>query len=217
VTKYLREARITHADATSWLEATSPHFNKSNESILWALEELPFHSLQFDSSPEPHTFQPPWSPGAIWETWVCRASSSLGATSSVRGSEGSTHPIFPVHFGDTAHLTSQDLAGYCDPEWVMVRFHYTSRTHMVSASRKSSRSGTCHDSVQKMTRMIVWGPTGFSVVMTLESGYKFNAGYYVNKVVIPLSKWWRERENGTFRKLMVHADDGRSEKSGIPQ
>jgi hypothetical protein len=36
---------------------------------------------------------------------------------------------------------------------------------------------------------LVWGPTGFSVVTALESGCKFNAGYYVSKVKIPLSEW----------------------------
>jgi hypothetical protein len=36
---------------------------------------------------------------------------------------------------------------------------------------------------------IVWDPTGFVVVTALNTGYKFNAGYYVSKMLTPLSEW----------------------------
>jgi hypothetical protein len=35
---------------------------------------------------------------------------------------------------------------------------------------------------------IICSPTGFAVVAALESGRKFNAGYYVSKLLTPLSE-----------------------------
>jgi hypothetical protein len=65
--------------------------------------------------------------------------------------------------------------------------------------------------------IIVMGSTGFEVVTALESecGFKFNAGYYVNKVLIILSEWWPERVCWTFRKVIIHADSERGHKSRI--
>jgi hypothetical protein len=52
--------------------------------------------------------------------------------------------------------------------------------------------GKVPPAVQKVMLTIVWDPTEFAVV-TLDSGCKFNAGYYVSEVLTPLSEWWRER------------------------
>jgi hypothetical protein len=63
----------------------------------------------------------------------------------------------------------------------------------------------------------MWDPTGFAAVTALESGCKFNAGYYVTKVLTPLSEWWCERGGGDFRKLIVHADNSRLHKAAVSQ
>jgi hypothetical protein len=60
---------------------------------------------------------------------------------------------------------------------------------------------------KKVIPTIVWVSTGFAVVTALDRGCKFNAGYYVSKVLTPLSEWWRERGCRNFRKLIVHADN----------
>jgi hypothetical protein len=57
---------------------------------------------------------------------------------------------------------------------------------------------------KKVILTIVWVPMGFTVVIVIKSGCKFNAGYYVSKVITLLSEWWRERGGGNFRKLIVH-------------
>jgi hypothetical protein len=44
----------------------------------------------------------------------------------------------------------------------------------------------------------MWDPTGFAVVTALESGCKFNAGYYVSKMPTPFCEWWYERGGGDF-------------------
>jgi hypothetical protein len=64
---------------------------------------------------------------------------------------------------------------------------------------------------------IVCGPTGFAVVTAIDSGCKFNAGYYVSKVLTPLSEWWRERGGSDFRKRIVHADNARRHKAIVWQ
>jgi histone-lysine N-methyltransferase SETMAR len=64
---------------------------------------------------------------------------------------------------------------------------------------------------------IVWDPTEFAVVTALDSGCKFTRGYYVSKVLTPLSEWWRERGGGNFRKLIVHADNASPHKAGESQ
>jgi histone-lysine N-methyltransferase SETMAR len=51
----------------------------------------------------------------------------------------------------------------------------------------------------------------------LENGCKFNAGYYVSKVLTPLSEWWRERGGGNFRKLIGHPDSARPHKAIVSQ
>jgi hypothetical protein len=64
---------------------------------------------------------------------------------------------------------------------------------------------------------IVWVSTGFAVVTALDRACKFNAGYYVSKVLTPLSEWWRERGGGNFGKLIVHDDSGRLHKATVSQ
>jgi hypothetical protein len=54
--------------------------------------------------------------------------------------------------------------------------------------------------------------TGLTVVTARESGCKFNAGYYVSKVLKPLSQWLCERGDGPFGNLMVDANNARSHK-----
>jgi hypothetical protein len=46
VTKYLFEGKISPRDSDPVSDATSPHIGDSDETILRALEELPFSSLQ---------------------------------------------------------------------------------------------------------------------------------------------------------------------------
>jgi hypothetical protein len=37
--------------------------------------------------------------------------------------------------------------------------------------------------------IIVWDPTEFAFVTSLDPGCKFNAGYYVGEVLTPLCEW----------------------------
>jgi hypothetical protein len=64
---------------------------------------------------------------------------------------------------------------------------------------------------------IVWSPTEFAVVTALESGCKFNAGYYVSKMLTLLSEWWCERGGGNFGNLIVHSDNSRLHKAAVSQ
>jgi hypothetical protein len=64
---------------------------------------------------------------------------------------------------------------------------------------------------------ILCGPTGFAVVTAIETACKFNAGYYVSKVLTLLSEWLCERGGGDFRKLIVHADNARPHKATVSQ
>jgi hypothetical protein len=75
----------------------------------------------------------------------------------------------------------------------------------------------CHISVQKVMLSILCGPIGFAVVTALESGCKFNAGYYVSKVLTPLSEWWCEPGGGNFGNLIVHSDNSRLHKTAVSQ
>jgi histone-lysine N-methyltransferase SETMAR len=70
---------------------------------------------------------------------------------------------------------------------------------------------------KKVMLTIAWDPIEFAVVTALESGCKFNAGYYVSKVVTPLSESWRERGGGTLRKLIVHAGNARPQSAIVSQ
>jgi histone-lysine N-methyltransferase SETMAR len=75
----------------------------------------------------------------------------------------------------------------------------------------------CRSSVQKVMLTLVWDSTEFAVVIVIDSGGKFNAGYYVSKVLTPLSEWWRERGGGNFGKLIVHPDNARPHKATVSQ
>jgi hypothetical protein len=68
-----------------------------------------------------------------------------------------------------------------------------------------------------MILIIMWVPTAFAVVTAIESGCKFNMGYYVSKVLTRLSEWWCERRGENFRKAIVHADDARPRKATVSQ
>jgi hypothetical protein len=50
----------------------------------------------------------------------------------------------------------------------------------------------------KVMLTIALDQTGFASVTALDSGCKFNADYYVSKVLTPLSEWWCERGGGNF-------------------
>jgi hypothetical protein len=64
---------------------------------------------------------------------------------------------------------------------------------------------------------IPWDPREFAVAAALDSGCKCNARYYVSEVPTPLSEWWRERIGGSFRKLIVHADNPGLHKANLSQ
>jgi histone-lysine N-methyltransferase SETMAR len=68
---------------------------------------------------------------------------------------------------------------------------------------------------KKVMLTIVWDPTEFAAVTALDSGCKFNAGYYVSKVLTPLSEWQCERGGGDFRKHIVHAANARAHKATL--
>jgi histone-lysine N-methyltransferase SETMAR len=70
---------------------------------------------------------------------------------------------------------------------------------------------------QKVMPSIVWGPKGFAVVTAIESGCKFNAGYYVSKVLTPVSEWWLERGGGNSGKLIVLAADAPPHEAIVSQ
>jgi histone-lysine N-methyltransferase SETMAR len=64
---------------------------------------------------------------------------------------------------------------------------------------------------------ILWDPTEFAAVTAIDSGCKFNAGYYVSEMLTPLSEWWRERGAGNFGKLIVHADNAHPDNAAVSQ
>jgi hypothetical protein len=48
---------------------------------------------------------------------------------------------------------------------------------------------------------IMWSSMGFAAVIALESGCKFNAGYYVSRVLTVLSEWQCKRRGEDFAKM----------------
>jgi hypothetical protein len=65
---------------------------------------------------------------------------------------------------------------------------------------------------------IVRSLTGFAVVVAIENGCKFNAGYYVSKVLALLSEWLCERGGGNFRNPRVDVKNDRLQRaSGLSQ
>jgi histone-lysine N-methyltransferase SETMAR len=56
---------------------------------------------------------------------------------------------------------------------------------------------------------IVWNQRGFHLIKVLGKGVKFNAGYYIAKILEPLSQWCSKEAAGNQRKLLVHADNAR--------
>jgi hypothetical protein len=64
---------------------------------------------------------------------------------------------------------------------------------------------------------ILWDPTEFAVAIGLESGRKFNTGYYVSKLLTQFSEWWCKPGGGDFRKLIVPADNARPHNATLSQ
>jgi hypothetical protein len=54
---------------------------------------------------------------------------------------------------------------------------------------------------------IVWNSGGFHLTKALGKGRKFTTGYYIAKVLEPLSQWRSIEAAGNERKLLVHADN----------
>jgi hypothetical protein len=70
---------------------------------------------------------------------------------------------------------------------------------------------------KKAMLAILWDPTRFTIVTALESGCRFNAGYYMTKVLTALSEWWRERGGGNFGKLIVDDNHALPHKATVSQ
>jgi hypothetical protein len=77
--------------------------------------------------------------------------------------------------------------------------------------------GTCHNSVQQRDAHYRVRSHRFIVVTSLGSGCKCNAGYYVSKLLTPLSEWWCERGGGNFGNLIVHSENSRLHKAAVSQ
>jgi hypothetical protein len=60
---------------------------------------------------------------------------------------------------------------------------------------------------RKMMVTIVWNPQGFHLVNALPKGQKFNAHYYIDRMLQPLLK---SRSTGRGPGLIIHADNARS-------
>jgi hypothetical protein len=54
----------------------------------------------------------------------------------------------------------------------------------------------------KVMVTIAYRPMGFAVVTTMESGCKFNAGYYLSKMLTLLSEWWCDGGRGNLGNLI---------------
>jgi hypothetical protein len=74
---------------------------------------------------------------------------------------------------------------------------------------KNSRKRTAHNSIEKFMLTIIWNPRVFQLIRVLEKGSKFNAGYYIAKILEPLSQWRSIEAAGNERKLLVHAHNAR--------
>jgi hypothetical protein len=79
------------------------------------------------------------------------------------------------------------LIRHRDPGWVMIPLDDGPWTHVASSWWKSSGSGRCHNSVQKVMLIIVWCRSGFAVVTAVENACKGNANDYVGKLLTLLS------------------------------
>jgi hypothetical protein len=59
----------------------------------------------------------------------------------------------------------------------------------------------------KMMVTIVWNPQGFHFVDALPKGQKFNANYYIDRILQPFLK---SRSTGRGPGFIIHADNARS-------
>jgi hypothetical protein len=53
---------------------------------------------------------------------------------------------------------------------------------------------------------IAWSPLGFPLIVELPKGRTFNAEYYRDNIIVPLTEFQPEDDE---RKLIVHVDNGR--------
>jgi hypothetical protein len=51
---------------------------------------------------------------------------------------------------------------------------------------------------------IVWNPNEFHLIDVLPNGCKFNASYYMNKVLSEISEWREGQRGGATQRLVVH-------------
>jgi hypothetical protein len=59
---------------------------------------------------------------------------------------------------------------------------------------------------RKMMITIVWNPQGFHLVDALPKGQKFNANYYIDRIIQSLLE---SRSTGRDPGLIIHADNAR--------
>jgi hypothetical protein len=60
-----------------------------------------------------------------------------------------------------------------------------------------------------MTVTIVWNPIGFSQIVALPKGMKFNAGYYISQRLDPLAERRRSQVGASDRRWHVQANNAR--------
>jgi hypothetical protein len=57
--------------------------------------------------------------------------------------------------------------------------------------------------------IIVWNPTGFSRIVALPKGMKFNVDYYISHILDPLAELQSSQVGGLDGRLRVHAGNTR--------
>jgi hypothetical protein len=101
-------------------------------------------------------------------------------------SEGRTGPLFTVLSDDTAGTKTRDFHNTVTLD--KSSFYYTAYHELILLPHDGKVMDPEGVAVQskKMMVIIMSGPTGFTFVTAIESGCKFNAGYYVSKSLTSL-------------------------------
>jgi transposase len=79
-----------------------------------------------------------------------------------------------------------------------------SRNNLGSSGPATSRKSETHDWDRKMMVIIVWNSQGFHLVDALPKGQKFNANYYIDRILQSLLE---NRSTGRGPGLIIHADN----------
>ena len=208
ITKYIRKSKISQIPDQGENSEENHDHGENDLKIIEVLNEYPFASVR----------QIARTTGIPKSTVYFKLTQKLGFVNmhlkwvphSLNDMQKKTRVSISKQLLKILHSAKHNGWNYFatgDESWFYLSYDYE-QMWVASGNEPSKREKKMIGS-EKVLLSVYWNPNGFLLIDALPKGSKFNADYYINNILIPLT------ENGTLypdtngRRLNLHVDNAR--------